>query len=204
MDNKKRECWITETEKSLGRSSVLEIVERLCHTSEETDRKHRFFILKSNDWCNIIPITENGNVVFVRQFRVGTDNHTLEIPGGVVDSSDGDIQSAAIRELKEETGYVPLPDSKCINLGWTYPNPAIQGNRCHSFIIGPVKKHSPQNLDHGEMIRVLEMPIEEIPDRILSGEIKHALMLNTFFFLALHSIDGKKLLKNALEKFLSN
>jgi 8-oxo-dGTP pyrophosphatase MutT (NUDIX family) len=181
----------------------MSIVERQCRSSED-DRRHRFYLFKSQDWCNIIPVTEDGKVVFVRQFRIGINAHTLEVPGGVMDPTDQDPQAAAIREMIEETGYEPIENFRCMDLGWTFPNPAIQDNRCHSFIVGPVRKTRAQNLDAGEMIEIVEIPIDEIPDRILNGEITHALMLNTFFFAALKSQNANRVLTDQLKIFLSS
>ena len=110
---------------------------------------------------------------------------TLEIPGGALDYHNEDVVEAAIREMIEETGYIPLPHSKKKFLGKTATNPALFNNYCHSVIVGPVKKQKEQDLDHGEMIETVEVGIEAISKMILGGEIDHALMLDTFFFLLL-------------------
>ena len=185
--------WITDAERIVIDSPFIKVLERDCHSSED-DRKHRFYLLKSRDWCNIIPITESGNIVLVKQFRVGVNQHTLEIPGGVIDPSDPTPSACAVRELIEETGYVPVEGAECIDLGWNHPNPAIQDNRCFSFVIGPVRKERDQNLDYGEMIEIIEKPIEEIPHLIRTQQITHALMLNTFFRLGLQSEAGAQAL----------
>lgn len=181
-----KNSWICESEKVILTSPVMDLVEQNCRSSED-EKKHRFFLLRSRDWSNIIPVTEDGKIVMVKQYRIGIGGHTLEVPGGVTDLTDFDTQEAAIRELEEETGYRPLEGARCVSLGWTYPNPAIMNNRCHSYVIGPVRRVVDQKLDPGEMIEVVEVPISEIPARILSGEINHALMLNAFFFLALQA-----------------
>jgi 8-oxo-dGTP pyrophosphatase MutT (NUDIX family) len=196
-----KNSWISEGEKTLLSSPIMDLIERRCHSSEDSERKFKFYLLKSNDWCNIIPITEDGKVVMVKQYRIGISGHTLEIPGGVIDSEDQNHQVAAIRELQEETGYAPLPEAKCVDLGWSFPNPAIMNNRCHSYAIGPVRRISDQNLDAGEMIEIVEVPISEIPDRIIRGEINHALMLITFFFLSLESQQTSNSLTEVLNRF---
>ena len=52
----------------------------------------------------IVPITDEGEVVCVNQYRYAVDRMMLEIPAGKLDAPDEDPESAAIRELKEETG----------------------------------------------------------------------------------------------------
>ena len=182
---KKNNTWIPQSEKSLIKAPTIEIVEKHCISSSDPERSTTLYLCRSPDWCNIIPVTEDGKVVFVKQFRVGADHDTLEIPGGVLDGKDEDIQAAALREMEEETGYSALPGAKCVSLGWNFPNPAMMNNRCHSFIVGPVKKMNSQNLDPGEIIEVIEVPIQDLPNLIKDGGITHALILNTFFLLSL-------------------
>jgi 8-oxo-dGTP pyrophosphatase MutT (NUDIX family) len=200
--NPNRNSWICESERTILDSPFMRFVERHCRSSE-SEVRHKFYLFQSKDWCNIIPVTEDGKIVFVKQYRIGISEHTLEIPGGVMDPTDQDPQAAAIREMTEETGYAPTENFRCVSLGWTFPNPAIQDNRCHSFIVGPVKKVSDQKLDAAEMIDIVEIPIEEIPQRILNGEITHALMLNTFLFTMLRGQDSGKSLSDQLRSFTS-
>ena len=89
--------------------------------SPRTHQVHDFYVLKSNDWVNVIPITRNRDVVLIRQYRHGTRDVTLEIPGGIIEENDSP-EGAARRELLEETGY---SDSGMIQLGLVHPNPEI-------------------------------------------------------------------------------
>jgi 8-oxo-dGTP pyrophosphatase MutT (NUDIX family) len=195
-----RNRWITRSEKILVTSPVLDILQRDCVSSED-GREHRFYLLTSKDWCNIVPVTREGKVVMVRQFRVGISGHTLEFPGGVADGEGEDARAAALRELAEETGYAPLPDARVQDLGWSFPNPAILNNRSHCFAVGPVARQGAQELDAGEMIEVVELSFAEIPERIARGEIRHALTLNTLFFLLLQARDGRELLTRELGSY---
>jgi len=72
--------------------------------SPRTGREHAFFVLGCADWCNIVALTDDNQVVMVRQFRYGRGEETLELPGGMVDPSDPSPLEAARRELLEETG----------------------------------------------------------------------------------------------------
>lgn len=198
--SKPRNQWITDAEKILVDSSFAQIVERDCHSSEDS-RPHRFYLFKSRDFSNIIPVTADGKVILIRQFRVGTSTHTLEIPGGLNDPEDHDAQAAAIREMTEETGYAPLPQAQCQRLLMPFANPAIMNNRCHAFVVGPVAKAAEQKLDPGEMIEVIEVPIADIPQMIREGAIDHALILLAFLSLAFLTPDGERGLIQQLQTF---
>ena len=99
--------------------------------------EHAFFVLEGADWVNVVALTEAGEMLFVRQWRHGTEEETLEIPGGCVDPDDAAPLAAAQRELREETGYA---SDDWTELGWVCPNPAIQANRCFTFSRARVPK----------------------------------------------------------------
>lgn len=149
--------------------------------SPRTRRQHDFYIIESNDWVNIIPITEDHQVVMVRQFRHGPRKVTLEIPGGLVEDSDTPKKAAA-RELLEETGYRA---KRWIKLGCVNPNPALFQNRCYTYLALDLRKVADINPDHTEDIEVVHVPLSEIPKFIRHGKIDHAIVIAAFthFFL---------------------
>ncbi len=154
--------------------------------SPRTGKVHPFFILESSSWVNVIPITPNNEVVLVRQYRHGIQDLTLEIPGGVVDGDDTP-GSTAERELLEETGYRP---EKMTLLGYVHPNPAIQNNRCYTYVAQGSFRAGGQALDDQEDIEVILKPLGRIPSLIRDGNITHALVLAAFyrFFMEYRSL----------------
>lgn len=136
--------------------------------------------MEFTDWVNVIPLTADNEVVMVRQFRHGIEDFTLEIPGGMVDPEDTDPCSAAQRELWEETGY---GSADIVRLGEVHPNPALQKNRCFSFLARDVRPTRKPQLDGTEEIEVVLVPRAEIAGRIAGGEISHALVIAAFAFL---------------------
>jgi 8-oxo-dGTP pyrophosphatase MutT (NUDIX family) len=148
--------------------------------------EHARVVIESPDWVNIIPVTPQGKVVLIRQFRSGIWSDTLEIPGGMVESGEKPID-AAKRELEEETGYRP---GQVDLLGFVHPNPAIQPNRCYSYLaVGCEKVHQGRQ-DAGEDILIELFERAEVPRLILTGEITHALVVCAFHLEALRAKAG--------------
>ena len=145
-----------------------------------TGRMMHATVIECTDWCNIIPITKEGNVVLVKQWRHGTRKVTLEIPGGLVDPGETALE-AARRELLEETGYAA---TRVIPTGRVAANPAIMDNDTYSFLAVDVEKTRDVKLDDGEDIEVLLRPLKDIPALIANGEIDHCIVIAAFFHLA--------------------
>jgi len=105
-------------------------VSRLRTRSPRDGSEHDFYTIDAADWVNVVPLTPGGQLVMVRQYRHGSGDVTLEIPGGIVDPGETP-RDAAGRELLEETGYAP---AEVAPLGSVNPNPALFGNRLHTFV----------------------------------------------------------------------
>jgi len=154
--------------------------------SPRTGVAHDFFILESPPWVNVIPLTSDDQVVLIRQYRHGTRQTTLEIPGGLVEDFD-DPRSAALRELREETGF---EGRHPFFVGKVHPNPAILNNECHTFAVLDVVRTGEQKPDDKEDIEVLTRPLAQIPELIATGQITHSLVLCAFLqFFMLHRPD---------------
>ncbi len=141
-----------------------------------TDAALPFFVMRTHDWCNIVALTDDDQVVLVRQARAGTASVTIEIPGGVVDPGETPLEAAG-RELLEETGYA---SDDVRPSGIVHPNPAIMDNTCHSFVAFGCRRVADPCLDAGEDIEVLTRPLADISAMIGAGEISHALVVAAF------------------------
>ncbi len=158
--------------------------------SPRTHKNHDFYIIESNDWVNIIPITADRQVVMVRQYRHGSGEVTLEIPGGLVDDQDTPRQAAA-RELLEETGYRAKKWSK---IGCVNPNPALFQNRCYTYLAQDIRKVADLKPDQTEDIEVVLVPLSEIPGLIRKGRIDHSIVITAFTHYFLRHPEGLKTL----------
>ncbi len=140
-------------------------------------------ILDFPEWISVIPVTAGGDVVMVRQYRHGVNEVLLEIPGGLMDKGDPSPETAARRELREETGYTA--DAFTL-IGSLYPQPAVQSNRYHIFLAENAVKTGDTAFDEGEDLETVLIPLREIPRLIETGEIRHAMVVTAFYYLALH------------------
>lgn len=110
---------------------------------------------------------QDGNIVMVRQYRNALERYTLEIPAGGINPGE-DFEEAAIRELEEETGYKAGQVEKLIDI---YTTVAFCNERIGIYC-GKVAERLKQHLDEGEYVDVVELPLEELLEKIWSFEIQ--------------------------------
>jgi len=133
---------------------------------------HPFHVIECAAWINVVPVTEGGEIVLVRQYRHGIRGMSLEVPGGVVDPSDADPAAAAARELLEETGHA---GPEMTLLAAVTSNPAILENRTYCYLARNVRPVAEPCPDEDEELTVELAAPKSIPSRIASGEIHHSL-----------------------------
>lgn len=131
-----------------------------------------FYVWEYPPWLNVIAVTENGEIVLIRQYRHGIGKVSYELPAGVHDKPDESILEAAQRELLEETGYGAGTWKQWMALS---ANPALQNNITYTFLATGVCKVSQQQLDTTEEISVHPVSPEKLSELIDNGEILQAL-----------------------------
>ena len=129
------------------------------------------------EYCNhnggvcVLPLTDDGEVICVRQYRYACEKVVLEIPAGKLEADEwDDICGAALRELKEETGATP---SHLIYLGMVHPNPALLSEQIHIFFARGLT-FGDQKLDVDEFLECLKIPFDEMLSMVERGEIVDA------------------------------
>lgn len=150
----------------------------------------RYYVLEFPDWVNVIPVTADGQIVLVEQYRHGADEVFLEIPGGSTHSGGEDPRLAGERELLEETGFTA---GEWVSCGFHYPNPALQSNKMHTFLALNCREIAKPNLDPFEDLRTVIKPAQEVYELWKCGEMRHSLIASSFA-LAIESMKARGIL----------
>ncbi|MDO4868815.1 MAG: NUDIX hydrolase [Bacillota bacterium] len=127
-------------------------------------------IIEHNGAVAMVAINDNDDIVLVRQFRYAVGRPVLEIPAGKIDKGEMDPLGAAVRELKEETGYTAgsIKLLGKINVSVAYSLEVIYLYLMTDLTAGE------QQLDEDEAVEVIEMPFDEAYDMAARGELVDA------------------------------
>lgn len=140
--------------------------------------KDDYFVLEYPNWVNAVALTEDNEIIMVRQYRHAGDIISLEIPGGVIDG-DEKPEDAVRRELLEETGY----SFQTITLLATlYPNPATANNVTYTYLLTGGIKTQEQHLDEHEILNVEKYSIAAVKQLLLENKIDQSLHSSALFY----------------------
>ena len=170
----KKLAWQEENRSKVFDCRVFSVYESYCRSPKNNEIR-TFSVIDAVDWAIIVPVLETPQgrkFVMVRQWRHGSQNMSLEFPGGVLEPGENPEEAAA-RELLEETGYRPGTLRK---IGEFNPNPAIMSNTAHFFIAENLSDTGGRKPDSDEYIKTEHVDIEEVIKGMGKRPFIHALM----------------------------
>jgi len=166
--------WLTVEENKEYSTPIFNLLKRRTRLdSVDENLEGDFYILEAPPWINVIPITPDGEIILVEQFRHGTQSRTLEIPGGMVDAGENPLVGAQ-RELLEETGY---SSESWKSLGKVSSNPSMMNNFTHMYVAEDCEYVGAQNPDEHERIEVHRLAMQQFLEYVEDGSIHHAIVL---------------------------
>lgn len=136
-------------------------------TVEMPDKKYsKREIIEHPGAVAMIPITEEGNILLVRQYRKAVEDFLLEIPAGKLEVNE-EPKETATRELKEEIGMDP---KKLTYLSEFYSSPGYCDEKIHLFLAEDLEEGDFEK-EEGEFLEVVEYSIEELIKMVSMGDI---------------------------------
>lgn len=145
-------------------------IHKVNRESDDGNKGGDFYTIDSRDWVNVLAITPDERMIIIRQYRHGSDEISIEIPGGIVDQGESPIE-AARRELLEETGF---DSSRLVELGRVRANPAFMTNWMYYVLALDVHPVGETSFDDWEEISMELLPIPDVDEMVRRGDITHA------------------------------
>ncbi|MDQ0412263.1 NUDIX hydrolase [Mesobacillus stamsii] len=117
----------------------------------------------------ILPVTENNEVVCLKQYRHAMKGWQWELPAGMIEPEGSSPLEIAKKELEEETGFVA---EHWLDLGSFYPSPGSTTEEIFLFAAAGLTK-TEQKLENSEQIELHTMSMEELKNLVAEGTFKH-------------------------------
>lgn len=167
MDNVKHLSEKTLSVEEIYNGKIIDVTKEkvMLESGKET---YREVVHHSGGVC-IVPITDEGEVVLVRQFRYPYNDVLTELPAGKLEKGE-DPLIAGKRELLEEVG---VESDNIISLGKVYPTCAYDTEIIYIYLAKNLK-YKEQKLDEGEFLDIIKIPINQAYDMVMNGEIPDA------------------------------
>ena len=124
-------------------------------------------VIKHHGAVVLVPVTKDGEMILVRQYRQSIRDIILELPAGRLEEGE-EPEEAAYRELQEETGYIA---DKLVPFGVFHPAVGYSSEKIHVFLAEGLEKRVEQDLDDDEFINIEKYKLEDLKTMALNDEI---------------------------------
>ncbi len=171
-DGKELPRWERKGTRLIAHTRILDL-EGVTYVHPVRGTEKEFVMIQTSDWVNVVAVTKDDQIVLVKQFRFGTNDFSLEIPGGIIEDGEDPVVAGA-RELREETGFGSAQSKLMAKI---HPNPAIQSNWVNYVLVEDAERSHALDWDPDEEIEVEIKPVEEVFALARAGKITHSLTI---------------------------
>lgn len=177
--------WVRRSTRLVHRTPLFALHEDIFVSPQ--GREILYTRLESPSFSSVVPLTDDGRIVFVEQYRPPLARRLLELPGGMIEPGETP-RAAAARELEEETGYRARDLTP---LGWYYPSPHLGAHRGHLFLARHLSRGT-AHLDVAEDLRTRTLPWNEAFRRLRSGGLHQSTAMLALFLAEPHIRRGTR------------
>lgn len=162
--------WSVRKSKSILKDKWIDLRADEC-VNEKGAIYNPYYVLKYPDWAHMVVLDNKDNILITHQYRHGAGKVLAELPCGTIDPGDKSTLATARRELLEETGYT----GKFTKAGEIYPNPAIQDNLIHCFLVTDAKQITTPQENSYEILEHELIKLSQLKKLIEQGQFPQAL-----------------------------
>lgn len=140
-----------------------------------------YYVLEFSDWASCFVIDENLDVLMINNYRQGVGEYVTEFVSGGIEADDSSEHEGMRRELEEEIGYT---GGQIHKIGMSYPNPANQTNKLHSFFAFGGAIAQEHQREKGETMETVRLPLRDaiaMLQNTNSGTFYQSMHLATLF-----------------------
>ncbi len=173
--------WLFRETKPIFKSKWLSLVEN-SYLLPNGQIGREYMQVKRKDYVVILAFDDDRNILIEKQYRRGVDDYVYELPAGLIDEKETP-EEAAEREVKEETGYLFLPEETTV----LYPQPAWVEMKAY-IVIGRVQgEKGKAKRDFDEEIDFDFISLENLKEMLVKGELKDMSMLAALGYYQLNN-----------------
>ncbi|HLD52252.1 MAG TPA: NUDIX hydrolase [Sediminibacterium sp.] len=171
--------WTVQQSTVVYAKKWMQIKEEICQLPDG-QIINPYFVIEVPDFCNVVMVTAQDEIVMVEQYRHAAGIISLELPGGMIEPGE-DPMLAAKREMEEETGY----QSNHFELLYSiYPNPPLENNRAHFYLATQLTLTGNTSFDQYEDIKLVLVNKHDFMNKLLQNSFTHGAQVGAMFAAA--------------------